>query len=140
MGFLKVSQTTYKFFKYASKLTNSRAKHDIFTYILHLIIQIKVLSLILLILNDLSIMEKQIIKISGKTGSDVEGTTYRVIEDENGTNFLYLIKHGFRLEQEMLIGLVDRINKRGLVAYAYSFTGKPLKFVLDRQYFEFEEK
>lgn len=84
-------------------------------------------------------METQILEMIGKAGSTVRGTTYRVIEDDKGSRFLYLTRLSFKLQEEVLIGIVDRVNKRGLVAHAYSLTGKPLKFVIDRQYFDFIE-
>jgi len=84
-------------------------------------------------------METQILEMIGKPGSTVRGTTYRVVEDDRGSRFLYLTRLSMKLEEEVLIGIVDRVNKRGLVANAYSLTGKPLKFVIDRQYFDFIE-
>ena len=84
-------------------------------------------------------METQILEMNGKPGSSVRGTTYRVIEDEKGSRFLYLTRLSIRLQEEVLIGMVDKINKRGLVAHAYLLTGKPLRFVIDRQYFDFIE-
>lgn len=84
-------------------------------------------------------MEKQIKEIIGKTGSAVEGVKYVVLQDADKTNWLYLVARGIVSEEELLIGMVSKDNKRGITAIAHSFTGKPMKFVIDRQYFNFIE-
>lgn len=84
-------------------------------------------------------MEKQIKELIGKTGSAVEGVKYVVLLDADNTKWLYLVARGIELDNELLIGMVSKDNKRGITAIAHSFTGKPLKFTIDRQYFNFIE-
>lgn len=84
-------------------------------------------------------MEKQIKELIGKTGSVVEGVKYVVLLDAHNIKWLYLVARGIELENKLLIGLVSKDNKRGITAIAHYFTGKPVKFTIDRQYFNFIE-
>lgn len=77
--------------------------------------------------------------ITGRTGSACEHVQYAIEHDEEGNKWLYLTHKGCKLTTDILIGLVEVENNRGIRAISYGLTGKTMNFYLDRQYFNFEE-
>lgn len=76
--------------------------------------------------------------ITGKAGSPCAHVQYAIEHDKEGLKWLYLTHKFDKLVTDILIGIVEVENNRGIKAVSHGLTGKPLNFYLDRQYFNFE--
>lgn len=83
-------------------------------------------------------MERKKRIITGKIGSACEHVQYAIEHCEIGKQWLYLTHKGCKLSTDILIGLVESENNRGIRVRSYGLTGKTMNFYLDRQYFNFE--
>lgn len=84
-------------------------------------------------------MKNEFLSITGKKGSACEPTKYCVVDDPKTGTWLYLRECQNNFYEPLLMGRVESINKRGLLASGFALIGKPLKIHLDRQHFDFVE-